>query len=138
MLWDEDCRTAGLGKTERPGKITSPFEIMPCWTCCSVERTVLSVDTVAGSHIRSDAPICQPAQELPVPIGRVGRYRFWFSFLPLRETSEHVLRGHCFLTHPCCRRLHPDDHATVIVDQIVVVVPQSGRCPTLGRVGRIW
>src|ERR1700737_806200 len=103
----------------------------------TVERAVLSVDTVAGSHIGRDAPIRQPLQELPVPIGRVGRYRFLVSFLPLRETSEHVLRGYRFLTHPCCRRLYSDDHATVVVDQIVVVVPQSGRCPPLGGVGRI-
>jgi hypothetical protein len=31
-------------------------------------------------------------QELPVAVGRVGRYRFWFSSLPLREAREHVLR----------------------------------------------
>jgi hypothetical protein len=36
----------------------------PLWT---VERAVLSVDAVAGSHIRSDAPIRQPLQELPFP-----------------------------------------------------------------------
>src|ERR1700693_4214743 len=72
-----------------------------------------------------------------VPVRGVGRYRFWFSSLPLREASEHVLRGHRFLTHPCCRRLYSHDDATVVVDQIVVVVPQSGRSPTLGGVGRI-
>jgi hypothetical protein len=76
-------------------------------------------------------------KELPVPVGGVGRYRFWLSSLPLRETSEHVLRGYRLLTHACCRRLHTDDHATVVVDQIVVVVPQSGRCPTFGGVGRV-
>jgi hypothetical protein len=103
----------------------------------NVERTVLSVDTVASSHIRSDATIRQPVQELPVPVGRIGRYRFWFSFLPLRETSEHVLRRHGFLTHPCCRRLYTDDHATVVVDQIVIVVPQPSRRAALGGVSRI-
>ena len=51
--------------------------------------------TVSGSHIGRDAPIRQPLQELPV--GRVGRDRFWLSSLPLRETGEHVLRGHRFL-----------------------------------------
>src|SRR5713101_3549089 len=81
-------------------------------TLGSEEWTPLSVDTVAGSHIRSDAPIRQPLQELPVPVGRVGRYRFWFSSLPLRETSQHVLRRHRFLTHPCCRRLYSHDYAT--------------------------
>ena len=82
-------------------------------TLGTVERAVLSVDTVAGSHIGSDAPIRQPLQELPVPVGRVGRHRFWLSSLPLRETGEHVLRGHRFLTHPRRRRLHSHDHATV-------------------------
>src|ERR1700732_4701461 len=48
----------------------------------TVERAVLSVDTVAGSHIRSDAPIRQPLQELPVPVRRVGRHRLWLSSLP--------------------------------------------------------
>src|SRR5882762_3397590 len=78
------------------------------------EWTPLSVNTVTGSHIGRDAPIRQPLQELPVPVGRVGRYRFWLSSLPLREASEHVLRGHCFLTHPCCRRLYSHDYATVV------------------------
>src|SRR5271157_5778153 len=65
----------------------------------TVERTVLSVDTVASPHIRSDAPIRQPLQELPVPVGGVGRHRFWFPSLPLGETSDHVLCGHGFLAH---------------------------------------
>jgi hypothetical protein len=84
------------------------------------------VDTVAGSHIGRDAPIRQPLQELPVPAGRVGRYRFWFSSLPLRKASEHVLRGR-FLTHPGCRRLYSHDYAAVIVDEIVIVVTQDAR-----------
>src|SRR5271163_5037236 len=92
----------------------------------SVERAVLSVDAVTGSHIRSDAPVRQPLQELPVSVRRVGGYRVWLSSLPLRETSEHVLRGHRFLTHPCGRRLYSHDYATVVVDQIVVVIPQPG------------
>src|SRR2546422_10373217 len=96
--------------------------------------TLFRSDAVAGPHVGSDASICQPLQELSVPVRRVGRDRFWLSSLPLREASEHILRGHRFLTHPCCRRLYSHDHATVVVDQIVVVVPQSGRCPTLGRV----
>src|SRR5882762_4234503 len=101
------------------------------------EWTPLSVNTVTGSHIGRDAPIRQPLQELPVPVGRVGRYRFWLSSLPLREASEHVLRGHRLLTHPGCRRLHSHDHATVIVHQVVVVIPQPGRRAALGRIGRI-
>src|ERR1039457_1556923 len=66
----------------------------------AIAGIILSQSTVAGSHIGRDAPIRQPVQVLPVPVGRVGRYRFWCSFLPLRETSEHVLR-HRLLTHPC-------------------------------------
>ena len=76
-------------------------------------------------------------QELPVPVGRVGRYRFWLSSLPLRETGEHVLRGYRFLTHSRCRRLHTDDHATVIVDQIVVVVTETSRRPALSGVSGV-
>src|SRR5580704_5195199 len=72
----------------------------------AVERAVLSVDTIAGSHVSSDAPIRQPLQELPVAIRCVSRQRFRCSALPLRETCEHVLCGHRFLTHPRCRRLH--------------------------------
>src|ERR1700693_411642 len=72
-----------------------------------------------------------------VPVRGVGRHRFWFSSLPLREASEHVLRGHRFLTHPCCRRLYSHDDATVVVDQIVVVVPQPSRRAALGGVSRI-
>src|SRR5258706_4226516 len=102
------------------------------------ERAVLSVDTVTGSHIGRDAPIRQPLQELSVPVRRVGRYRFWLSSLPLREASEHVLRSHRFLTHPCCRRLYSHDDATVVVDQVVVVVPQPGRRAAFGRIGGIW
>src|SRR5882724_4015114 len=101
------------------------------------EWTPLSVNTVTGSHIGRDAPIRQPLQELPVPVGRVGRYRFWLSSLPLPETGEHVLRGHRFWAHPCCRCLHSHDHATVVVDQIVVVVPQPSRRAALGGLGRI-
>src|SRR5207245_1508568 len=99
--------------------------------------TPLSVDTVAGSHVRSDVAIRQPLQEVPVPVGRVGRYRFWLSPLPLRESSEHVLGGHSFLAHACRRRLHSYDHATGIVHQVVVVVTQSGGRSAFGRVGGI-
>src|ERR1700731_2707490 len=128
---------------------TTIVEWLACWTDIAiifgfvsetfwtVERTPLSMDTVTGPHVGSDASIRQPLQKLPVPVRGVGRYRFWFSSLPLREASEHVLRSHRFLTHPCCRRLYSHDDATVVVDQIVVVVPQSGRSSTLGGVGRI-
>ena len=79
-------------------------------TLGSEEWTPLSVDTVAGSHVRSDAAIRQPLQKLPVPVRRVGCDRFWFSSLPLRETGEHVLRGHGFLAHARRRGLHSHDH----------------------------
>ena len=36
------------------------------------EWAPLSVDTVTGPHVRSDAPISQPLQELAVPVGRIG------------------------------------------------------------------
>ena len=48
----------------------------------------------------------QPLQELPVPVGRVGCYRFWLSSLPLREASEHVLCSDGLLAH-ARRRLYP-------------------------------
>jgi hypothetical protein len=69
------------------------------------------VDTVARPHVRSDLPIRQPVQELPVPVGRIGRHRFWLSSLPLRETCEHVLRGHRFLADARRRGLHSYNHA---------------------------
>ena len=53
------------------------------------------------------------------------------------ETGEHVLRGHRLLTHARRRRLHSDDHAAVVIDQIVVVVTEPGRRAALGRVGGI-
>src|SRR5438477_5163550 len=43
------------------------------------EWAPLSVDTVTGPHVRSDAPISQPLQELAVPVGRIGRHRFRLS-----------------------------------------------------------
>jgi hypothetical protein len=70
----------------------------------------------------------------PVPVGRIGRHRLRLSSLPLGETSQHILRGYRLLTHTCGCRLHPHDYATVIVDQIVVVVPQSGRSAAFGCV----
>src|SRR5262249_27413765 len=106
-------------------------------TLGAVEGAVLALDTVAGSHIRDDAPIRQPLQKLSVPVGRVSRYRFGLSSLPLRKTGEHVLCGHRLLTHPGGRRLHPHDHATLVVDQIVVVVSQASWRPAFGSVGGI-
>jgi hypothetical protein len=82
-------------------------------------------------------PLRQPLRELPVPVRGVSRYRFWLSFLPLRETREHVLCGHRFLTHWCSRCSYPHDYAAVVVDQIVVVVSQPSRGTTLGGVSRV-
>src|SRR4029077_18534076 len=70
------------------------------------ERTVLPSRTVPGTHVRSDATIQQPMQKLPIPVRAIGGHRRGFSSLPLCEAREHVLRGHSFLTHTCCRRLH--------------------------------
>src|SRR6202043_352180 len=81
----------------------------------AIAGIVLSQSTVAGSHVGSDVPIRQPLQKLAVAIRRVGRHRFWFSSLPLRETAEHVLRGYRFLTHACCCCLYSHDDATVVV-----------------------
>src|SRR6266851_663281 len=50
-------------------------------TLWAVERAVLSVDTVAGSHVGSDVPIRQPLQKLPVPVRRIRRDRVWRSSL---------------------------------------------------------
>src|SRR6476660_3339405 len=106
-------------------------------TLRSIEGTVLALSILPRPHVRSDFPLGQPLQKLPVPIGSVGPHRFWLSSLPLRKTGEHVLRGHRFLTQPCCRGLHSHDYATVVIDQIVVVVTQPGRRTTLGGVGGI-
>ena len=40
--------------------------------------------------------------------------------------------GHRLLTQARCRRLHAYDHATLIVDQIVVVVTEASWRATLG------
>src|SRR6266853_1373746 len=106
----------------------------PLWT---VERTVLSVDTVASPHIRSDAAVHQPLQELPISVCGIGSHRFWFSSLPLRETGEHVLRGDGFLAHARRRGLYSHNHAALIVHEIVVVIPQPSRRAALGGVGGI-
>src|ERR1035437_2531326 len=103
----------------------------------AIAGIVLSQSTVASAHVGSDVPIRQPLQKLPVPVGRVGRPRFWFSSLPLRETGKHVLGGHRLLTHACCGGLHSHDHATMVVDQIVVVVSQPSRRAALSGVSRI-
>ena len=58
-------------------------------------------------------------RNFPLPISRVRHHRFWFSPLPLREAPQHLFCGHGLLTHPGRGRLHS---ATVIVDQVVVVV----------------
>src|SRR5713101_3126140 len=57
--------------------------------------------------------------------------------LPFGETSDHVLGGHRLLAHARRGRLHPHNHTTAIVHEIVVVVTQPGRSSTLGRVGCI-
>jgi hypothetical protein len=80
-----------------------------------------------GEVQRSNCGLCDCRSR----IGGIGNHRLGFSSLPFCETSDHILSGHRLLAHACRRRLHPDDHATVIVHQIVVVVTQSGRSPTL-------
>jgi hypothetical protein len=59
-------------------------QLLPRWTAIAVafglireplgteERAVLSMNAVTGPHIRRDAAIRQPLQELSVPVGRVG------------------------------------------------------------------
>src|SRR5580704_1650317 len=128
---------------------TAVVELLTCGTAIAVafrltgeplravERAVLSVDTIAGSHVSSDAPIRQPLQELPVAIRCVSRQRFRCSALPLRETCEHVLGGHRLLTHPCCCRLDTHDHAALIVHQIVIVITQPGGRPAFRGISRV-
>src|SRR6202023_1927521 len=96
------------------------------------ERTPLSVDTVAGSHIGSDVTIRQPLQELTIPIRRVGCYRFGRSSLPLRETGQHILRGHRLLTHARRCGLHSDNHTARGIHQIVGVVTETLRMAAFG------
>src|SRR5579864_2907547 len=101
------------------------------------EWTPLSVDAVAGSHIGSDVTIRQPLQELPVSVRGVSGHRFGGSSLPLRETGQHVLCSHRFLTHACRCGLHSDNHTAVVIHQIVVVVTKTGRRAAFGGVSRI-
>src|SRR5947207_2301553 len=125
------------------------IQLLPCGTQIAIafrliSKTLgtvvgapLSVDTVASSHVRGDIPIGQPLQKLSVPVGGIGRHRFCLSSLPVREPCDHVLCRDRLLTHASCRGLHPHDHTTGVVDEIVVVVPQPSRRPSLGRVGGI-
>src|SRR5215813_11136561 len=85
-------------------------------TIGTVERAVLPMNTVAGSHVGGDVPLGQPLQKLSVPVGGVGGHRFCLSSLPVCEPCDHALCRHRLLTHPCCRRLHSHDYATGVVD----------------------
>src|ERR1039457_3323490 len=98
----------------------------------SVERTVLAQRTVARAHVVRDVPLNQPWQKLAVAIGGVGHYRLGIASLPCGEASDHVFRGRRFLTHARRRRLHSDNHATLVVHQIVVVVTEARRSASLG------
>src|SRR2546423_1239065 len=53
------------------------------------EWTPLSMNAIAGPHVRSDAAIGQPLQELAISIARIGPHRFRLSSLPCSETGEH-------------------------------------------------
>ena len=55
----------------------------------------------------------------------------------MRETCQHVLRGHGFLTHARRRGLQSYDHTTGIVHQIVVVVPHPSWRTTVRGIGGI-
>src|SRR5258707_14926223 len=103
----------------------------------AIAGVVLSQSTVARAHVRRDAAIQQPLQKLPIAIGGIGCYRRWLSPLPLHKVGDHVLCRDRLLTHACRRGLDSNDHATVIVDQVVIVVPQASRGATLGGVGGI-
>src|SRR5215468_4521693 len=94
----------------------------------TIAGVVLSQSTVSRAHIGRDAAIQQPWQKLPIAVGRIGCDGCWLPSLPLNKTGEHVLCRDRLLAHACRRRLHTHDHATVVVDQIVVVVRQSCRC----------
>src|SRR5450432_1367885 len=48
----------------------------------AIAGIVLSQSTVSRAHVGCDAPIRQPLQELPVPVGRISRHRIGGSSLP--------------------------------------------------------
>src|SRR5437899_3201108 len=93
----------------------------------AIAGVVLSQSIVARAHVRRDAAIQQPLQKLPITIGRIRCYRRWLSPLPLDKAGNHVLCRNRLLTHACRRGPHAHDHATVIVHQVVIVVPQPSR-----------
>src|SRR2546429_9768707 len=70
-------------------------------------------------------------------MGGIRHYRGRFSSLVCGKTSDHVLGRHRLLAHARRRRLHPHDHTTVIVHQVVVVVTHPSRSSALGRIGRV-
>src|SRR5262245_23896524 len=106
-------------------------------TLRSVEGAVLALSALSRPHVRNDFPLCQPLQKLPIPVGRVGRDRFWLSSLPLRETGEHVLRGYGLLAQSRRRCLYSHNYTTGIVHQVVVVVTEASRGTTFGGVSGI-
>src|SRR5262244_826031 len=132
-----------------PQITTTIIQLLPCRTDIAmtfrlisktlgtIEAAVLPMNTVAGSHVGGNIPIRQPLQKLSVPIGGIGGHRFCLSSLPVREPCDHLLCRHRLLTHACGCGLHADDHATMVVHQIVVVVAEASRRSTLGGVSGI-
>ena len=91
----------------------------------AIAGVVFSQSTVSRAHVRRDAAIQQPLQKLPIAIGRIRCCRRWLSTLPLHKAGDHVLCRDGLLTHACRCGLDSNDHATVIVDQVVIVVLQA-------------
>src|SRR5512133_72394 len=106
-------------------------------TLRSIEGAVLALRTLSRPHVRSDFPLGQPSQKLPVPVRRVGPHRFWLSSLPLRETGKHVFRSYGLLAQSRRRGLHSHDHTALVIHEVVVVITQACRRAALGGVSRV-
>src|SRR5271166_981730 len=124
-------------------------QLLACWADVAVAlrqvgkalRTVEgapgSPDSIPGGHVRCDSLVHQPLQKPTIAIACIGSDGLWFPALPLGEASDHVLCGSRLLTQPSACRLHAHHDTTVVINQVVVVVPHACRRATLGRISGV-
>jgi len=93
--------------------------------------------TVVEAKRLGDLSVHQPLQQLPIAIAGIGGDGLRTLALPLREPSDHLLSSSGFLAEASTGRLHADDDAAVIVDEVVVVVAHPRWRTALGCICRV-
>src|SRR5712692_9720222 len=100
-----------VGMSSVPDIQTNKVELLPCGTAIAVafgkigetvgtiQRIVLPQGAVPGPHVRRDATLHEPMQELAVAVSGIGGHGRGFPSLPLSEASNHVSCCHCLLAH---------------------------------------